>query len=382
MLPKRNKLPSIPRRKKFASGGGVLGDVAAGAAVLGPIGAIGGFIAGLFGGGPKMPNIVDPVTGTQITDAAGRVVASQQQLQSYSTLLQGGAGPQAQNAAIQLLSQVSTGGGPNPAAAMLQEATSKNVQNQAALQAGQRGAASNVGMIARGAAQQGAQIQQQATGQAATEQSQQQLGAASEVGNLATQQEQAAISAGTGAGGIATQNQSSLLQAQTGYNTTIAGGQANVNTVGETQLQNVTAPFAAGAASGLGSSLVYNNAPKSPQLAEGGKVIEGPHNSHVANFLAMSKGGNVPALVSPGEIYLDPDHVEEVKHGANPLKLGHRIPGKAKIKGDSKKNDTVKATLKEGGVVLPRHIVRGRSSDKARLFVLKSIAKNRGSHGK
>lgn len=70
---------------------------------------------------------------------------------------------------------VANGTGPNPAQAALNNATSQNVANQAALMAGQRGAGSNVGLMARQAAQQGAATQQQAVGQSAEMQAQQQL---------------------------------------------------------------------------------------------------------------------------------------------------------------------------------------------------------------
>lgn len=72
---------------------------------------------------------------------------------------------------------IANGTGPNPAQAMLNQATGQNVANQAALMAGQRGAGANVGLIARQAGQQGAGIQQNAAGQGATMQAQQQLNA-------------------------------------------------------------------------------------------------------------------------------------------------------------------------------------------------------------
>lgn len=72
---------------------------------------------------------------------------------------------------------IAAGRGPNPAMAALAQQTGQNVSNQAALMAGQRGAGSNVGLMARQAAQQGAATQQEAVGQGATLQAQQQLAA-------------------------------------------------------------------------------------------------------------------------------------------------------------------------------------------------------------
>ncbi len=122
-------------------------------------------------------------------------------------------------------------------------------------------------------------------------------------------------------------------------------------------------------------------------LAKGGEIWNlHPHQhaaysaTHFSQYFA--KGGEsekVPAMVSPGEVYLPPDAVERVKHGADPLKEGMRIPGKAKVKGDSLKNDTVPADLDVGGVVIDRKHVG--HPDKARLFVLKSL-KATGKHMK
>lgn len=74
---------------------------------------------------------------------------------------------------------IANGTGPNPAMAALNQTTGQNVANQAALMAGQRGAGANVGLLARQAAQQGAATQQQAVGQGATMQAQQELNALS-----------------------------------------------------------------------------------------------------------------------------------------------------------------------------------------------------------
>ncbi len=80
------------------------------------------------------------------------------------------------------LQGVANGTGPNPAQAMLNQATGQNVANQSAMMAGQRGAGSNVGLMARQAAQQGAATQQQAAGQGATMQANQQLNALGQMG--------------------------------------------------------------------------------------------------------------------------------------------------------------------------------------------------------
>lgn len=373
-----------------AAAGAALGSVIPGVgnAIGAVVGGIGGFINGLFGGGgPDMPNIVDPVTGQQITDATGQVVASQDQLQAFAHSLQGPNGVQIQQAVMGQLQDVASGGGPNPAKAMLAESTGANVANQAALMAGQRGASSNVGLIARQAGQQGANIQQQAAGQGATLQAEQSLNALNQEGALAGQvvgEQQNALLASNAA---ASANQANLLGAQGQYNTNITGGQGNVNTNNSTQqgqFIDAATKFGQGALSGLGAQSVYSGAPSAPSgssrgpgstmtFASGGKAVEGPHKSHVANFLMMSGGGKVPAEVSPGEISLTPENVEKVLNGASPLDVGEKIPGKAKVKGDSKKNDTVPRTLEDGGVVIPRS--HAMSEEKAALFVHRAMAK-------
>lgn len=114
-------------------------------------------------------------------------------------------------------------------------------------------------------------------------------------------------------------------------------------------------------------------------LNKGGQVCEGPHKSHVANFLSDGGGvsNKVPAMVSPGEVYLSPEKVHQVIHaGKNPMKIGQKIPGKPKVKGDSRKNDTIAMTLEEGGVVIPRHITMHKMApEKAELFVHRALAR-------
>jgi hypothetical protein len=77
-----------------------------------------------------------------------------------------------------------------------------------------------------------------------------------------------------------------------------------------------------------------------------------------------NQGGNVPAKVSPGEKYLNPTEVEQLEKGkAKPKQVGQMVPGKAKVKGDSPKNDTVETNLEEGGVVIPRSKVNASDND-------------------
>ena len=129
-----------------------------------------------------------------------------------------------QAATADTLGNISKGIGPNPAMAALNQRTGENVANQAALMAGQRGAGANVGMMARQAAQQGGNLQQQAVGQGATMQAQQSLNALGQIGG----QQSAMGATQTALGNIGT--------TQVGAGQTALGaraGQANTMAAGE-----------------------------------------------------------------------------------------------------------------------------------------------------
>ncbi len=169
--------------------------------------------AGGFGGtGLPAPMKADVQQGTSLEDVAAAQQGAQNSLASQQTLLnalKNQRGLQQQNAVAQqqqglanqlaaangvgtqnqaisglqntadMYRNIASGQGPNPAQAALNQATGQNVANQSAMMAGQRGAGSNIGLMARQAAQQGANTQQQAVGQGATLQAQQQMNALS-----------------------------------------------------------------------------------------------------------------------------------------------------------------------------------------------------------
>lgn len=120
----------------------------------------------------------------------------------------------------------------------------------------------------------------------------------------------------------------------------------------------------------------------SNQYAKGGSIWDlhpSEHDKYSANHFSQyfSEGGKskeVKAMVSAHERYLNPEEVEMVKHGADPKKLGYKFPGKDKVPGkNSLKNDTIPATLEEGGIVIPLSVEKTNNSDKMRLFTLKSL---------
>lgn len=187
----------------------------------------------------------------QYANAAGlqNQLAAQNGVGSESAALAGIAGPGGVASQYQ---NIASGIGPNPAQAALNQSTGQNVTNQAALMAGQRGAGANVGLMARQAAQQGAATQQQAVGQAATMQAQQQLaglqglqGAQTSAAGIAAQQvgqqqQQQQIAAAQAQQQMA--NQMASYQALAGQTNVMAGQQLNqTNAVNQSaqQEQNI-----------------------------------------------------------------------------------------------------------------------------------------------
>jgi hypothetical protein len=522
------------------------------------VGAVTGLVGGGGGGGgtsfATMNNndLMNPFSSsqqatTQYQNAYTGSQAALQQQQNFLTALQGQNGIQNQSNVFGQLQGVANGTGPNPAQAMLNQSTQQNVANQAALMANQRGASANAGLIARQAAQQGAQTQQQAAGQAATMQAQQSLGAMGQLAGIAGQQvgQQANATQGLSSSqqaeqgqiqnAIAAQNNASVginsanasmantqMQGQQGmlgglmnmgagaaaalmmkdggqvrqhfdgggyalqsadYNNTdpvdYGSGATDMSSVGpqasQSQLsapvtappppaapgapspqqsqskapsfsqlanqshpsnqnpgqQNQQQPFNMGqqgnnggsglsqGANNLGSVLGkaignYFNKSSSSSNSQPGSVLTpseqnnmqlginpasaplpqqtttGPDmdNSSPAQAsgsadpdqMNAARGGKVPALVSPGEVYLKPKDVKKVVNGADPMKVGEHIPGKPKVGGakNSYANDTVKKTLDEGGIVVPRSKTKGKNPSEASIRFVHAIAAKHG----
>lgn len=400
-------------------------------AVTGLLG-VGGGSGGTSFGAPGAANIAPLATEQQVQDAQ-----KQQQAMIQALTQQGGI--QNQAALYSQLGNIAAGRGPNPAQAQLAQATGANVANQAALMAGQRGAAANPGMVARLAAQQGGNLQQQAAGQGATMQAQQQLAALQAQQQLAEQQvaqQQSATQDYTKQlmGGLESTNQ---LAAQQQASINAANAQMATARLGQQQGMLGGVMPAAGKAVGFlgdklgqfgswlassiggigagtgqtlwsGSDMLTKGAlgsggagastgegllDASPALAtdatmvaaEGGEVPNMPKvqtesgpKSHVGKYY-MFKGGKVPVMVSPGERYLPPQEVQKVAEGKKePMKAGEYIPGTPKVKGakNSYQNDTVPKTLEEGGIVLPRSVTQAEDPSKeAAKFVAAILAK-------
>lgn len=438
---------------------------------------IGGFISGILGTNnnfqAKGADIQQGTNAAQLNQSYNGVQDSLKQQQGAIGQQQGltntltgqaNQGANTQNNLTSMLTARANGQGPNPAQAQLNQNTGQNIQQQAALMAGQRGAGANAGLLARQNAQQGAATQQNAVGQAATLNANQQIAAQNQLQGLAASQVgqgQGSLNALTGAVqgyGQAQQNEQGILQnANTAANNANVAMQSNINNVNSgvsagNQSQNSN--IIGGITGALSGATAMQAGAKAGALAHGGAVhryadggwtnnvstsgpqieatqrqdiktadlskagqqltgalkskfgtkadsapadliqqpqlgsqfaAQGPGlgldtnlgkpSSFVGSYL-MADGGKVPAMVSPGEGYLSPENVKKVLAGADAMQLAEKVPGKPKVKGDSLKNDTVKTTLQEGGVVLPRHITTHKmASEKAAAFVHHAAAK-------
>ena len=155
----------------------------------GLVGLVGGAL-GNKGGGfkPTAAKLIDPFEQEQAKKLYEQTQNAYNQQQAFVNALAGQNALANQANVFRQLQDVASGVGPNPALAALQQATGQNIAGQSALMAGQRGGGRNVGLIARQAGQQGGALQQQAAGQGATMQAQQQLAALGQLGGLANQQ--------------------------------------------------------------------------------------------------------------------------------------------------------------------------------------------------
>jgi hypothetical protein len=489
-------------------GGGGLGDAVASGLTMGmsdvvqghlPFqGAISGIGGALQGFNPMGDtsfhsadaHILNPATADQATEQYGNMNTGLQQQQSFLQALQAQNGLQNQSDVYNQMQGIANGTGPNPAQMMLNNATGQNVANQAALMASQRGAGANVGLMARQAANQGAGIQQNAAGQAALMQAQQQQAALNQMGGMATNmanQQANATNAYTNAAQGAYGNVNNAIQGQNNANVSFTNGVNSANVQADTERTKGRNNLIGNVMGGIGAAFGLAEGGQVPHLAEGGGIIDtikaafadppkpastpkpaptpdpekakafmkgfgyadgggvtplipsqgatsGPQ-SNVGQYFqqaqnygsagqpadAMSQGsfdfgkgvggavkgmfsgsggseasglmaggagdamesmpmlaaqgGKVPAMVSPGEKYLDRKDVSQVKKGANPMEVGKTIPGKPVVGGakNSYANDIVPAKLEEGGIVLPRSVTQAKDPAKAAAEFVRQI---------
>ena len=350
---------------------------------------------------------------------AGYVGGSQQNLAGVN-------GQQGQ--LVNALMAQSQGQGPNPANAELNQATNQGIQQATGQIASQKGispalAARQSSMNAAGATQQAAQA-------GAIMNAQQQLAAQSGAANVLGQQAGQNIQNTATTGGLA--NQSSLgsqgINAATSAqnaaaNQNVFGGLLNAagaglasalsrggtvggyddgGTIGSLPGAGDTADDDAGDVdTGKMFSTAFNT--QTPQVQAANQILA---SSGVPNYMpsytagganiGKSGGGSsggigagigaLAALAHGGKVPSHLSHIAQIYHpnfntkGTTHLKArGGPVPGKAKVAGDSPKNDTVKTMLSPGEVVIPRSIMESEDPVKmASKFVANELAK-RGS---
>jgi len=288
-----------------------------------------------------LPNITSPVTQTQIDASQGGVtnsLASQQALinalakqnnfvnqsdvyggmNAYQQSLTNAGGLDKQQmagrglqdvygrqaATADTLGDISQGRGPNPAMAALNQRTGENVANQAALMAGQRGAGANVGLMARQAAQQGGNLQQQAVGQGATMQAQQSLNA---LGQMGTQQSQMAATqsalgnlgttqVGAGQTALGAQASQANTQAANQIGANNQAVQGNIQNVG--QQLGAAGNFNQAVTAGQASVNAANAQIAQQGLKNKGDILGGALNGGGAGILAATGGKGAAAAAA------------------------------------------------------------------------------------
>lgn len=349
--------------------------------IVGAITGGGGKGAGWSAQGGDVTQFVDKAQ----TDAAFKNTQDAlAQQQSFLQAVQGQNGIGNQSDIYNQFGQIAQGQGPNPAQTQLANATGANVANQAALMAGQRGSSANPGLIARQAAMQGANTQQQAAGQAAGLQAQQSLAAMGQQANIAGQQVANQSGATNAYNQQALQGQGNLLNAGSAQNNANVANASQQNSANAAIQGAITGAQMnlignlTGAAGSAATGMPMGNAAGAAPVAKAeGGIVSGPKSKIGQHFHMLAKGGPVKALVSPGEKYLDPKDVQKVEKGANPMAVGEKIPGKPAVGGakNSYANDTVSKTLQEGGIVLPRSVTQSKNPSKSAADFVAAVMK-------
>lgn len=284
---------------------------------------------------PEKAKLIDPITGEELAADRTASVGALGQQAGFANQLQG-AGQQgvgAQQSLLAALQLQAAGGGPNPAAQALANATGANVANQAALMAGQRGAGANAGLVGRNAAMQGAAIQQQAAGQGALMQQQQQLNAqgllAQQANQQVGQQGQAIGNLNTAAQGLqglglnAAANRNSAENAAVG---SVNSAMSDSNAEGA----KAAADVMRGGLGAAGNMVVQGQI----DAANQNKTVDMTQSKTGVPFARLAKGGEVagdesklkpgdhedndivPVLLSPGEIVIPRSYASDPKAAA------------------------------------------------------------------
>lgn len=344
--------------------------------------------------------IEQPFNAQEARENYANTQYDQQQQQQFLNALQGQNGIQNQSSVFQqqqgLANQLglqAAGQGPNPALSQLHQTTAQNIANQGAMMAGQRGASSNAGLMARQAAQQGGALQQQAVGQAATMGAQQQLAAQQALmqqqammGQTAGQQVGQQGQATMGLNQIGLQGQQNLYGMLQGQNAANVQMQSNMNNANAGIAQG-NQKFQQGMLGSVGNLLGMAHGGVVHGYADGGMTKDySGAQSYIGQFMSGSSGqqdqsfkagndfgagikkgfgkafGSSGAGIDTAAAPVESAGIGEVIGEAAPLALaastGGKVGGQAMAKGDSSKNDNVPAMLSPGEIVIPRSVLQ------------------------
>jgi len=366
-------------------------------------GGVGGAVSDFFGGQSQYRANAPTITTQNVLPS----IAGQEGIASdvYG---------QQQGLAQRLLAE-SQGQGPNPAQARLNNETGNNIAETQALMASVRGGNSNPGLTALNAGRQGAATRQQAVGQAAQLQAEQELGAQNELAGLYGNEAQNALTAQSILQGAQAAQNSALTTGQLGAeetNAQIAGANANnaastsggilsaagsllsmMNKGGKVQrfdtggmatyavpvdprevlnFGTTTGSDVLGKSIGsLGKDLKKSSSSitsgASPVGGTGGTMGEAGGLAGDSPDMGSAMGGMTDVLSDVGMAAMF-----AARGGMVPtdFRSGGEVPGRAKVKGDNPKNDTVPAMLSPGEEVLPRSVTMAPDApERAKRFV-------------
>lgn len=252
-----------------------------------------------------------------------------------------------------LLAQEARGEGPSVAQQQLAQSTGNAIEANRALMAGQRGAGTNVGLIAKAAGHQAGDQLRGANSDAAMLRAQEMLAARRA---LAQQQQMMAQGAGSmfgTAGGL--QNAQNIgnienYRMMQGINSGIAQG--NVNTIND---------LSGGLFKGAASAIAGIPLSKGGGGGAGANPGSGAGLGEPGGGAWFAKGGKIPEHIQGIAQILHPEHFE---------RSGGHVPGRSMYSGDDERNDRVPALLSPGEVVLPNSVTQSADpAQKAAEFI-------------
>jgi len=280
-----------------------------------------------------------------------------------------------QQALVDVLKQQAMGQGPNPAQAMYKQNVNQAIQQNAGMAASQRGI--SPALAQRMALQNAAGMSQGAAGNAAVLQAQQQMAAQQQqqgvMQDIGRQQMEAQrINAG-GAAQNAAANQQTSSGLMSGFGNALVGGLFGGGKAKGGEVKPIFS-FDNSQSQNIAKGMMKEAG--IPGYSKGGSM---DHFRHIRKL--YHGGGQIDVMVSPDEAYIPPSQVNSVASGEKTVQqVGEKIPGKAKVAGDSPKNDTVPRTYEEGGFIIPRTIMESKNAaNEAKKFVADHLREN--GHG-